>query len=47
MKKTVTCTVCPNGCEIEVNYTIGQPIEEGINYDDFQETRTTYGDYEK
>lgn len=33
--------------KIEVNYTIGQPIEEGINYDDFQETRTTYGDYEK
>lgn len=21
MKNTVTCTVCPNGCEIEVNYT--------------------------
>ncbi len=21
MKKTVICTICPNGCEIEVNYT--------------------------
>ncbi len=21
MKNTVTCTICPNGCEIEVNYT--------------------------
>lgn len=26
-------------------YTIGQPQEEGINYDDFQETKTTYGEY--
>ena len=21
MKNTVTCTICPNGCEINVNYT--------------------------
>lgn len=33
--------------KLEVYYTIGQPVEEGINYDDFQETKTTYGEYEK
>lgn len=39
MKKTVTCTVCPNGCEIEVNYTTkedavltGYTCKRGINY---------------
>ena len=39
MKKTVTCTVCPNGCEIEVNYTTkedavltGYICKRGITY---------------
>ena len=39
MKKTVTCTVCPNGCEIEVNYTTkedavltGYACKRGITY---------------
>ena len=39
MKKTVTCTVCPNGCEIEVNYTTkedavltGYICNRGITY---------------
>ena len=39
MKKTVTCTVCPNGCEIEVNYTTkedavltGYTCKRGIPY---------------
>lgn len=39
MKKTVTCTVCPNGCEIEVNYTTkedavltGHACKRGITY---------------
>ena len=39
MKKTVTCTVCPNGCEIEVNYTTkedavltGHRCNRGITY---------------
>ena len=39
MKKTVTCTVCPNGCEIEVNYTTredavltGHTCNRGITY---------------
>ena len=39
MKKVVTCTVCPNGCEIEVNYTTredavlnGYACKRGITY---------------
>ncbi len=39
MKKTVTCTVCPNGCEIEVDYTtredaalMGYGCKRGIAY---------------
>ena len=39
MKKTVICTVCPNGCEIEVNYTTkedavltGYACKRGITY---------------
>ena len=39
MKNTVTCTVCPNGCEIEVNYTTkedavltGYACKRGITY---------------
>lgn len=39
MKKTVICTVCPNGCEIEVNYTTredatltGYTCKRGIPY---------------
>ena len=39
MKKTVTCTVCPNGCEIEVDYTTredavlnGYGCKRGITY---------------
>jgi CxxC motif-containing protein len=39
MKKTVTCTICPNGCEIEVNYTTredaaltGHRCKRGITY---------------
>ena len=39
MKKIVTCTVCPNGCEIEVNYTnredaalTGHRCKRGITY---------------
>lgn len=39
MKNTVTCTVCPNGCEIEVNYTVkedavltGYVCKRGIAY---------------
>ncbi len=50
MKKTVTCTVCPNGCEIEVNYTTredavltGYICKRGISYaldECFEPTRT-------
>lgn len=39
MKNTVTCTICPNGCEIEVNYTTkedavltGYACKRGITY---------------
>ena len=39
MKNTVTCTICPNGCEIEVNYTTkedavltGYICKRGITY---------------
>ncbi len=39
MKKTVICTVCPNGCEIEVDYTTkedatltGYACKRGITY---------------
>ncbi len=39
MKKTLICTVCPNGCEIEVNYTTkedavitGYTCKRGIPY---------------
>lgn len=39
MKNTVTCTICPNGCEIEVNYTTredalltGHRCKRGITY---------------
>ena len=39
MKKIVTCTVCPNGCEIEVDYTTkedavlkGYSCKRGITY---------------
>lgn len=39
MKNTVTCTICPNGCEIEVNYTTredavltGHSCKRGISY---------------
>lgn len=39
MKNIVTCTVCPNGCEIEVNYTTkedavltGYACKRGITY---------------
>lgn len=39
MKKIVTCTVCPNGCEIEVDYTTkedavltGYGCKRGITY---------------
>ena len=39
MKNIVTCTVCPNGCEIEVNYTTredavltGYVCKRGITY---------------
>ena len=39
MKNTVTCTICPNGCEIEVNYTnrenaavTGHGCKRGITY---------------
>lgn len=39
MKKTVTCTVCPNGCEIEVDYTSredavlnGYGCKRGVSY---------------
>ena len=39
MKKTVTCTVCPNGCEIEVEYNTkedavlnGYGCKRGITY---------------
>jgi len=26
MKKTITCTVCPNGCQVEVEYTTKEDI---------------------
>lgn len=39
MKNTVTCTICPNGCEIEVNYSnredavvTGHRCKRGITY---------------
>lgn len=39
MKNTLTCTICPNGCEIEVNYTTredalltGHRCKRGITY---------------
>lgn len=39
MKNTVTCTICPNGCEIEVNYTTredavltGHRCKRGVSY---------------
>ena len=39
MRNTVTCTICPNGCEIEVNYTTredvvltGQRCKRGVSY---------------
>ena len=39
MKNTVTCTICPNGCEIEMNYTTredavltGHRCKRGITY---------------
>nr|DAM69336.1 MAG TPA: tail completion protein [Caudoviricetes sp.] len=32
---------------IVATYTIAQPVEEGFNYDDYQETKTTYGDYSR
>ncbi len=39
MKNTVICTICPNGCEIEVNYTTaedaavtGHGCKRGIRY---------------
>ena len=39
MKNTIICTVCPNGCEIEVNYTTkedavitGYTCKRGIPY---------------
>ena len=39
MKNTIICTVCPNGCEIEVNYTTredavlnGYACKRGITY---------------
>lgn len=39
MKNTIICTVCPNGCEIEVNYTTredavltGYGCKRGIPY---------------
>ena len=39
MKKIITCTVCPNGCEVEVNYTTkddavltGHRCKRGITY---------------
>ncbi len=39
MKNTVTCTICPNGCEIEVTYTnredavlTGHGCKRGITY---------------
>jgi len=50
MKKTIICTVCPNGCEIEVNYTTredavltGYICKRGISYaldECFEPTRT-------
>ena len=32
MKRTVICTVCPNGCEITVDYTVAQWTENFIDY---------------
>lgn len=30
---------------LTATYTIGHPDEEGLNYDDYQETKTTYVEY--
>ena len=51
MKKIVTCTVCPNGCEIQVDYTTkedavlnGYGCKRGITYaiDEWFEPKRTF-----